>query len=186
VEVCRLGNFLAAQIAAHPLLLDELIDTGLFEHPPSREQVAEELALRLEDCVDDTERAIGAMRDVQRAAVFRIALYDLTGRLPLMQVSDRLTDVAELILSHAMQHAWWDMVALYGAPMAGETGQLKVCQIAAIGYGKPSVGVSLGMDLILILCFCMTLRVRFKKLPDPRSSTIRSFSSALGRRSFIC
>ena len=153
VDVCRLGGFLASQVAAHPLLLDELIDTGLFEHPPSREQVAEELALRLEDCVDDTERAISAMRDVQRAAVFRIALYDLTGRLPIMQVSDRLTDVAELILSHAMQHAWWDMVALYGAPMAGELGHLKPCQIAAIGYGKlggRELGYASDLDLVFL------------------------------------
>jgi glutamate-ammonia-ligase adenylyltransferase len=153
VDVCRLGGFLASQVASHPLLLDELIDTGLFEHPPSREQVAEELALRLEDCVEDTERAIGAMRDVQRAAVFRIALYDLTGRLPLMQVSDRLTDVAELILSHAMQHAWWDMIALYGAPMAGEPGHLRVCQIAAVGYGKlggRELGYGSDLDLVFL------------------------------------
>ncbi len=153
VDVCRHGNFLAAQIAAHPLLLDELIDTGLFESPPSRAQVGEELALRLEDCVDDTERAIAAMRDVQRAAVFRIALFDLTGRLPLMHVSDRLTDVAELILGHAMQHAWWDMVALYGAPMAGRPGDMRVCQIAAIGYGKfggRELGYGSDLDLVFL------------------------------------
>jgi [glutamine synthetase] adenylyltransferase / [glutamine synthetase]-adenylyl-L-tyrosine phosphorylase len=153
VDLCRLGNFLAGQIAAHPLLLDELIDPGLYEHAPSRAQVGEELALRLEDCVDDTERAIAAMRDVQRAAVFRIALYDLTGRLPLMQVSDRLTDVAELILARAMEHAWWDMLALYGAPMAGTPGALRVCKIAAIGYGKlggRELGYASDLDLVFV------------------------------------
>jgi [glutamine synthetase] adenylyltransferase / [glutamine synthetase]-adenylyl-L-tyrosine phosphorylase len=153
IDVCGLGNFLSAQIAAHPLLLDELIDPGLFDHAPSRAQVGEELALRLEDCVDDTERAISAMRDVQRAAIFRIALYDLTGRLPLMQVSDRLTDVAELILARAMEHAWWDMLAVYGAPMAGSANGLRVCKIAAIGYGKlggRELGYGSDLDLVFV------------------------------------
>ena len=153
MDVCALGNFLSAQIAAHPLLLDELIDPGLFEHAPSRAEIGEELALRLEDCVDDTERAISAMRDVQRAAVFRIALYDLTGRLPLMEVSDRLTDVAELILARAMEHAWWDMVAVYGAPMAGAADGRRVCKIAAIGYGKlggRELGYGSDLDLVFV------------------------------------
>ncbi len=30
--------------------------------------------------------------------MFRVALADLSGRLPLMQVSDRLTEIAELIV----------------------------------------------------------------------------------------
>jgi glutamate-ammonia-ligase adenylyltransferase len=153
VQICRLGNFLANQVAAHPLLLDELIDPALFDVTPTRAQIGEELALRLEDCVADTERAISAMRDVQRAAIFRIALNDLTGRLPLMQVSDRLTDVAELILARAMEHAWWDMLAMYGAPMAGAPGALSVCRIAAIGYGKlggRELGYASDLDLVFL------------------------------------
>jgi len=34
------------------------------------------------------------------------ALADLTGRLPLMRVSDRLTDIAELIIQCCMDLAW--------------------------------------------------------------------------------
>jgi len=153
MDLCRLGNFLAAQVAAHPLLLDELIDPSLFVYPPARAQVSEELSLRLADCVGDTERAIGALRDVQRAAVFRIALYDLTGRLPLMQVSDRLTDIAELILARAMEHAWADMVVLYGVPMAGGADGRRVCRIAAIGYGKfggRELGYGSDLDLVFV------------------------------------
>jgi glutamate-ammonia-ligase adenylyltransferase len=153
VDVCRLGNFLSAQIAAHPLLLDELVDTGLFDQSPSRRQTEEELRLRLEDCAEDTERVIAAMRDVQRAAVFRIALFDLTGRLSLMQVSDRLTEVAELIVERAMQHAWREMVARYGEPMAGTPDALRCCQVIAVGYGKLGgweLGYGSDLDLVFL------------------------------------
>ena len=47
-----------------------------------------------------------ALRQFRRAATFRVAMQDLTGRLPLMQVSDRLTDVAELIVEQALALAW--------------------------------------------------------------------------------
>ena len=43
------------------------------------------------------------LRHFQRAALFRVAVADLSGRMPLMQVSDRLTDIAELILEQALR-----------------------------------------------------------------------------------
>ena len=48
---------------------------------------------------EDPERQVELLRQFQRAAMFRVAVPDLTGRLPLMKVSDRLTDIAELIVA---------------------------------------------------------------------------------------
>ena len=61
---------------------------------PDRAQFAAELAARLEHAGSDEEQRVDALRQFRRAATFRVAMQDLTGRLPLMQVSDRLTDVA--------------------------------------------------------------------------------------------
>src|SRR3979411_2524531 len=47
VQLCRHGDFLAAQIAAHPLLLDELIDERLLSQPPTRAGFAQGLELRM-------------------------------------------------------------------------------------------------------------------------------------------
>ena len=55
---------------------------------------------------DDPEREVEALRVFQKVATFSVALADLTGRLPLMQVSDRLTDIAELIVQCCMDLAW--------------------------------------------------------------------------------
>ena len=51
-----------------------------------------------------------------------MAVADLTGVLPLMQVSDRLTDIAELIVERAMQLGWRQITAQFGVPMCGERG----------------------------------------------------------------
>ncbi len=153
VDICALGNFLPAQVAAFPLLLDELVDQRLFEEPPGRAGFEAEIELRSADSDGDAERAVEALRQFQRAAVFRVALFDLTGRLPLMQVSDRLTDIAELILERAMAHAWREMLALYGAPLAGSRAAPRRCGVAAVGYGKLGgyeLGYASDLDLVFL------------------------------------
>src|SRR6202012_4830582 len=103
IEICRYGDFLVRQLAANPLLLDELIDQRLFEALPSREELTQELNLEVDPLQEeDPERQVEALRDFQQAAVFRVAVADLSGRLPLMRVSDRLTDIAELIIERAV------------------------------------------------------------------------------------
>src|SRR5207237_926459 len=117
VQLCRHGDFLAAQIAAHPLLLDELIDARLLSQPPSRAGFARELESRMEQLrTEDPEQQVEALRQFQRAALFRVAVADLTGVLPLMQVSDRLTDIAELIVERALQLGWRQISAQFGVP----------------------------------------------------------------------
>ena len=108
IDVCAISGFLARQIADFPLLLDELIDAKAFDELPSRAGFARELAARTERLpADDPERAgRGAARNFRRSRCSAVALADLTGRLPLMQVSDRLTDIAELIVQCCMDLAW--------------------------------------------------------------------------------
>jgi len=153
VEACEQGDFLARQVAAFPILLDELVDERLFEVLPDRAQFARELDARLEHAGDDLERQVDALRHFRRAASFRVALLDLTGRLPLMVVSDRLTDVAELILERSMRMAWDQLVAIHGEPQCGAEGQLRTVGLAAVGYGKLGgweLGYASDLDLVFL------------------------------------
>jgi len=153
IDVCRQGDFLAAQIAAFPLLLDELVDQRVLEQPLTREQLTAELAIRCQNVPDDDpEREIEALRQFQRAAVFRIACADLSGRLPLMKVSDRLTDVAELIVEEAMRLAWQQLTRVHGRPQCGTVESLRPVGVAAIAYGKLG-GLELGYGSDLDLVF---------------------------------
>ena len=153
VQLCRHGDFLAAQIAAHPLLLDELIDERLLSQPPTRAGFAHELESRMEQLrADDPEQQVEALRQFQRAALFRVAVADLTGVLPLMQVSDRLTDIAELIVERAMQLGWRQITAQFGVPMCSDGAGQRPVSICALGYGKLG-GMELGYGSDLDLVF---------------------------------
>ncbi len=153
VELCAHGDFLAQQIASYPLLLDELLDERLMLEPPGRTELTRELASRMEQVRDDEpEQQVESLRHFQRAAVFRVALADLTGRLPLMRVSDRLTEIAELIVEESMQLGWRQMTTQFGVPSCGEGPERRAVRVAAAGYGKLG-GIELGYGSDLDLVF---------------------------------
>jgi glutamate-ammonia-ligase adenylyltransferase len=153
VELAGLGEFLATQIASHPLLLDELLDdtTGL---PPPRAALEAEVASRLAHLgEEEPERQVEVLRQFQRAAIFRVAMSDLTGRIPLMRVSDYLTDIAEIIVEQAMQLAWTQMTAQFGTPGYRQDGARHVVKICAVGYGKlggNELGYASDLDLVFL------------------------------------
>jgi [glutamine synthetase] adenylyltransferase / [glutamine synthetase]-adenylyl-L-tyrosine phosphorylase len=155
IDVCAISGFLARQIADFPLLLDELIDAKAFDELPSRAGFSRMLAARTERLSgDDPERQVEALRQFQKVAVFTVALADLTGRLPLMRVSDRLTDIAELIVQCCMDLAWQQMTHSYGTPYCGdEEGALRPVTVAVAGYGKLGgleLGYSSDLDLVFL------------------------------------
>ena len=75
-------------------------------------------------------------------------------RLPVMQVSDRLTDVAELIVERAMQLAWQQLTPQLGMPMCGAGRSAPAgATSASIGYGKlggMELGYSSDLDLVFL------------------------------------
>jgi glutamate-ammonia-ligase adenylyltransferase len=177
VELCGHGDFLAQQIASYPLLLDELIDERLLSDTMGRAELARELALRMELVQeDDPERQVEALRHFQRAAIFRVGVADLTGRMPVMQVSDRLTDIAELIVERAMQLSWQQITAQYGVPLCDDGTGLRPVRIAAAGYGKLG-GMELGYSSDLDLVFLHDSRGERQETDSTKAGAPRSIDN---------
>lgn len=182
VDACRAGEFLAQQIAAHPLLLDELLDERQLAAPPSRTELAADIVDRLERVgPDDPERAVEALNQFKRAAVFRVAIADLYGHLPLMRVSDRLTDIAELIVEHALQLGWQQMTSQFGAPTCIEQGNPREVRICAVGYGKLG-GIELGYASDLDLVFLHDSRGESQQTAGERPIDNQVFFVRLAQR----
>ncbi len=154
VALCEQSQFLADQISAQPLLLDELIDERLIEETPTRAQFAEELALRRQNMQDEEpERQVEMLREFQSAALFRVAVADLIGRLPLMKVSDRLTDIAELLVQETLVLARSQIEARHGVPRYTDaSGTACVANMIVVAYGKLG-GLELGYASDLDLVF---------------------------------
>jgi glutamate-ammonia-ligase adenylyltransferase len=184
VAVCRGGDFLVAQLAAHPLLLDELLDERALIDPPGRAELAADLADRLARVPDDDpERTVEALAQFRNAAVFRVAIADLTGRLPLMRVSDRLTDIAELVIERAMQEAWVQMTRQFGVPAWRETegSMARDVEVCAVGYGKLG-GMELGYGSDLDLVFLHDSRGAVQETRGERPLDNQMFFVRLAQR----
>jgi glutamate-ammonia-ligase adenylyltransferase len=153
LSLAEQSAMLARLVAEHPLLLDELLDPRLFDSPPSRAELESGLERQISGVdAGDTEGLLDAMRDFQRAAVFRVAVADRFGGLPLMKVSDRLTDIAELVLDLALGIARRELGARHGRPMHGVAGELRESGLIVVAYGKLG-GLELGYGSDLDLVF---------------------------------
>ncbi|HEU4778414.1 MAG TPA: bifunctional [glutamate--ammonia ligase]-adenylyl-L-tyrosine phosphorylase/[glutamate--ammonia-ligase] adenylyltransferase [Steroidobacteraceae bacterium] len=155
-ELAARGEFLAAQIASHPLLLDELLDASAGSRPTPRAELEAEVSARLAHLAEDEpERQMEVLRQFQRAAIFRVAMADLSGRIPLMRVSDYLTEIAEIIVEQAMRLAWGQITAQFGVPQThrGDGPGRRAVNICAVGYGKlggNELGYASDLDLVFL------------------------------------
>jgi glutamate-ammonia-ligase adenylyltransferase len=183
IDVCAISGFLSRQIAEFPLLLDELIDARAFDELPSRAGFVRELEARTERLpADDPEREVEALRTFQKVAVFSTALADLTDRLPLMRVSDRLTDIAELIVQCCMDLAWQQMTKIHGVPLCGESRAAgRPVKVAVAGYGKLG-GWELGYGSDLDLVFLHDSAGEFQQTDGARPIDNVVFFLRLGQR----
>ncbi|WP_241521058.1 bifunctional [glutamate--ammonia ligase]-adenylyl-L-tyrosine phosphorylase/[glutamate--ammonia-ligase] adenylyltransferase [Kineobactrum sediminis] len=151
VLLCEASPWIAQQLERQPVLLDELLDRGSLYTAADRALLAAELqqqVARLQP--GDLEAQMDALRYFKASHVLRVAASELVGRLPLMQVSDKLTWIAEVILEHVIAVAWADLTARFGQPQRDSDGY----GFAIFGYGKlGGIELSYSSDLDLVFIF---------------------------------
>ncbi len=138
------------RIGHHPLLLDELLDPRRLYAPLRRVDLEAELGSLLAPLDDDDlEQQMERLRQFAQGNLLRVAAADLTDVIPLMVVSDYLTEIAEVAVSKVLGLAFDHLRAKHGRPggIADDgTGFL------LLGYGKLG-GIELGYGSDLDLVF---------------------------------
>jgi len=153
LALARQSEFLVRQVVNHPMLLDELLDARIFDVPPSRAELEHLLEQSTQGAsIEDVEACLDHLRQFQRAAIFRIAVADRFGHLPLMKVSDRLTDTAELVLAFSLNMARDEILEKYGRPMCGPSDTRREAGFIIVAYGKLG-GLELGYGSDLDIVF---------------------------------
>ncbi len=150
MRLCAGSSFIAEQLTRHPMLLDELLDAGTLYTPSDRAALQAQLqasVLRIAD--DDLEEQMNALRYFVSAHQLRVAACDLTGVLPVMQVSDYLTWLAEVAVEQAIEWGWRQLVARHGEPGSGDGARPG---FIAVGFGKLG-GIELGYSSDLDMVF---------------------------------
>ena len=145
--------WIADKLATRPDLLDELLDSERLYHAPTRAELHSELRqqlLRIPE--DDLEQQMYTLGRIKDATTLRVAASELTGRLPVMKVSDNLTFLAEVIVEHALYIARTELVRRYGEPQQSNHVDEGMPGFAVLAYGKFG-GIEMGYDSDLDLVF---------------------------------
>ena len=138
IELFASSSWVAGQIMRYPVLLDELLDTREIFTPPA----AAELLQALQDQVqsnreNDLEHGMDALRSFKNQQVLRVTASDISRRLPLADISNQLTYVAEACLSAALRGRRRQQVP--GLPI--------------VGYGKlggSELGYGSDLDIVFV------------------------------------
>ncbi len=152
VRLCSASPWVAAHLARYPLLLDELLDPRALYAPLDREALKRELDRALARAGDDEEQQLEALRHFKHANVLKVAAADIAGVYPLMEVSDHLTEIAEVVVERALELARDHLVARHGRPRCRLDGEVVEPGFAVIAYGKMG-GIELGYGSDLDLVF---------------------------------
>lgn len=124
VKLADMGPWLITFLSNHPLLLDELIDPRDMDTLSNRRAFESALHKRLQSVSDDDpETQMDEIRVFKQLNMFRIAMQEVSGRLPLMKISDRLTFLAEAIIRRVVLMAWRHLADRYGEPSTCRAGR---------------------------------------------------------------
>ena len=146
VDVTARSALLSERLAAHPLLLDELLDSRAAGAVPDEAAIVAMVAdAAAASPGGDTEATLVALTELRQAIGFRIALALLGQRLPPVDAAARLATLAEAITGVALGLARSDVAAAHGVvPGAG---------LAVIGYGSlggRELGFGSDLDLVFL------------------------------------
>ncbi len=153
VQLCAASEWISEHLARYPMLLDELLAPSSLYAPLDRAGLAAELDRMLARApADDAEGVLDALRHFKQINVLRVAAADVTGALPLMIVSDHLSEIAEVLVERCVLLAWRDLGARHGVPHCCDERGAREAAFAVIGYGKLG-GIELGYGSDLDLVF---------------------------------
>jgi glutamate-ammonia-ligase adenylyltransferase len=179
VRLSGVSPWIAKLLTRQPILLDELLDPRRLYSPLKRQELEEELTLQLSHLqADDLEQQMERLRHFVQNNLLRVAAADITERIPLMVVSDYLTEIAETTIAHVVSLAWDEMVKRHGKPEGladGETG------FAVVGYGKLG-GIELGYGSDLDMVFIHGIDNQFANTDGEKPIPVDVFYARMAQR----
>ncbi len=179
VRLIGISPWVADQLTRHPLLLDELLDPRRLYVPLGREDMFTELCTMIGSLApDDQEQLMERLRQFAQSNMLRVAAADLTEAIPVMVVSDYLTEIAEVTLQATLDTTFAELTARHGKPgnVLGEDSGF-----AVIGYGKLG-GIELGYGSDLDLVFLHGSRDGHSMTDGERQVGNEMFYARLGQR----
>ncbi len=151
VRLCAASPWISGQVAQSPVFLDFMLDPRQLYAPPLRDGLVGELqAMSAQADADDVEQQMEILRRFKHSAVLRVAAADVSNAMPLMVVSDRLTEIAEVVVGHCLKQAWRQTARKHGEPRKADGSIAGLLVIAYGKFGGFEMGYGSDLDLVFV------------------------------------
>ena len=155
-ELIRLlgaSPWIAQRLRLQPSLLDELLHLETPHHRPSQETLEGELARRMQGVTPgDIEQEMEVLRQFKEAQMLHVAAAEVSGREPLIRVSDTLSNIAQTVLARTLILAWRDVQKRSARSEPSSNPSQSPPTFGIVGYGKLG-GIELNYESDLDLIF---------------------------------
>ena len=158
LTLCSASEWFTERLTKYPILLDGLLSTA--ETFRRQYDIRHLLALELErieggndNSEVDLEQQMDRMRQFKRQTVFTIAMLDVFYEEPVETVSDRLTELADILLEKILDFSWQTMAKKYGEPGCIIEGESFRPAMSVVAYGKMGgneLGYGSDLDIIFL------------------------------------
>jgi glutamate-ammonia-ligase adenylyltransferase len=126
IKLSEAGPWLTQYLIQHPILIDELLDINHFYTKPDFMALKEKLQKDLLEARGDIEQQMNIMRNIKHATIFKLAALEVIGDVSVENLSDYLTELADLLIEETLTLVWGHMYPEQNDPP----------KFALIAYGK--------------------------------------------------
>ncbi len=143
IDTLARSALLGERLAAHPLLLDELLDVRVAGPLPRPDELDAACAAALQQ--DDSEAALLALNEARQALSFRIALATLDRRVDGVETARILAALADAMLDAVHRLAVRELEAQHG--------RIEGFRFAVLGYGSlggRELGFGSDLDVVFV------------------------------------
>lgn len=152
VTLCAKSRMISDELTQNPALLDELLNLRVIRSSPQKGQLKQDLENLLSRQTDnDLEVQMEVLRYFKQVNVLRVAAANVMDWLPLMRVSDSLTDIAEVIIELVSQLAFEQLRDSF--PAFSSIKHYDELPFGIIAYGKLAgyeLGYASDLDLVFV------------------------------------
>ncbi len=147
VDLCSQSQMLCDVLIKNPGMIDELLDSLVFNHRPTQAELSHELDTLMKGA-DDVDLILHSFKSRE---LLEIGTLDVTRKSPLLEVFGWLSDLADTILSATWRLHFDQLSREFGVPISATTG--KPVDFALIGLGKlggREINYQSDLDLLFI------------------------------------
>ncbi len=151
LDLCCNTTWLSRYLARYPVLFEDLMESLEATKPINHKTLSKSLNTLLEQPKTTEEQRLNLLRDFLHKNILKIAMADFSGKVPLMIVSDYLSELADTLLSKILRLAWQELSLKHGQPTSQRHANGRP-DFIIVAYGKLG-GLELGYQSDLDIIF---------------------------------